>query len=112
MSNFQAKCFNKLREIKASGTTIVIVSHSLGQIEQICDRSIWICEGKIAMEGKPKEVHLEYLDYMNTPENRPAGKRTVTPSEAGITEYAGRRRKKAQGKMKALRFGRCQVYTD
>lgn len=64
-ANFQAKCFNKLREIKANGTTIVIVSHSLGQIEQICDRSIWICEGKIALEGKPKEVHLEYLDYMN-----------------------------------------------
>ena len=40
--NFQAKCFNKLREIKAQGTTIVIVSHSMGQIEQICDRSIWI----------------------------------------------------------------------
>ena len=34
-ANFQAKCFNKLREIKAEGTTIVIVSHSLGQIEQI-----------------------------------------------------------------------------
>ena len=32
---FQAKCFNRMREIKASGTTIVIVSHSLGQIEQI-----------------------------------------------------------------------------
>lgn len=41
-ANYQAKCFNKLREIKAEGTTIVIVSHSLGQIEQICDRSIWI----------------------------------------------------------------------
>lgn len=36
-ANFQAKCFNKLREIKSKGTTIVIVSHSLGQIEQICD---------------------------------------------------------------------------
>lgn len=54
-ANFQAKCFNKLREIKASGTTIVIVSHSLGQIEQICDRSIWICEGKIAMEGNQRK---------------------------------------------------------
>ena len=39
-SNFQAKCFNKLQEIKAKGTTIVIVSHSLNQIENICDRSI------------------------------------------------------------------------
>lgn len=64
-ANFQAKCFNKLREIKAKGTTIVIVSHSLGQIEQICDRSIWIRNGKIQMEGTPKNVHLEYLEYMN-----------------------------------------------
>ena len=41
-ANFQAKCFNKLREIKANGTTIIIVSHALGQIEEICDKSIWI----------------------------------------------------------------------
>ena len=34
-ANYQAKCFNKFREIKAEGTTIVIVSHSLGQLEQI-----------------------------------------------------------------------------
>ena len=63
-ANFQAKCFNKLREIKAHGTTIVIVSHSLGQIEQICDRSIWIHEGLIRAEGPPKEIDLEYLDFM------------------------------------------------
>lgn len=63
-ANFQAKCFNKLKEIKAHGTTIVIVSHSLGQIEQICDRSIWIHEGIIKAEGAPKEIDLEYLDFM------------------------------------------------
>lgn len=63
-ANFQAKCFNKLKEIKANGTTIVIVSHSLGQIEQICDRSIWIHEGLIRAEGPPKETDLEYLDFM------------------------------------------------
>lgn len=63
-ANFQAKCFNKLKEIKANGTTIVIVSHSLGQIEQICERSIWIHEGLIRAEGPPKEIDLEYLEYM------------------------------------------------
>lgn len=63
-ANFQAKCFNKLREIKAAGTTIVIVSHSLGQIEQICERSIWIQDGKIRLEGIPREVHPAYLNYM------------------------------------------------
>lgn len=62
--NFQAKCFNKLREIKAQGTTIVIVSHSLNQIEQICDRSIWIQDGMIKKEGNPHSIHLEYMDFM------------------------------------------------
>ena len=63
-SGFQTKCFNRLREIKSKGTTIVIVSHSLGQIEQICDRSLWIHEGNIVEEGKPREVHPKYMEYM------------------------------------------------
>lgn len=73
-ANFQAKCFNKLREIKAKGTTIVIVSHSLGQIEQICERSIWIHEGTIREEGKPREVHPIYLDYMGQKRESTAAK--------------------------------------
>lgn len=65
-ANFQAKCFSRLKEIKAQGATIVIVSHSLGQIEQICERSIWIHDGEIMAEGSPREVHPIYLDYMGT----------------------------------------------
>ncbi len=63
-SNFQAKCFNKLQEIKAKGTTIVIVSHSLNQIENICDRSIWIHDGKVREDGIPVDVHMDYLAFM------------------------------------------------
>lgn len=62
--NFQQKCFERLREIKKAGTTIVIVSHALTQIEQICDRSIWIDDGLIREEGSPKEVHEKYLSAM------------------------------------------------
>lgn len=62
---FQAKCFEKLHEIKRKGTTIVIVSHSMGQIEQICDKSIWIHEGKIRKIGEPKIVDEEYLYAMD-----------------------------------------------
>lgn len=68
-ANFQVKCFNKLREIKAKGTTIVIVSHALGQIEEICERSLWIHEGKVRAEGIPKEVHMQYMSYMNEKRN-------------------------------------------
>lgn len=63
-ASFQAKCFNKLKEIKANGTTIVIVSHSLSQIEEICETSIWIHQGKIKECGKPKDVHEKYMLYV------------------------------------------------
>lgn len=63
-AGFQAKCFNRLKEIKAQGTTIVIVSHSLSQIEEICERSLWIHEGYVKAEGKPEEVHEQYLEYI------------------------------------------------
>ena len=62
---FQAKCFNKLREIKSHGPTIVIVSHSMSQIEQICNRSIWIHDGLIKEEGKPRIVDPHYMEYMS-----------------------------------------------
>lgn len=63
-AGFQAKCFNKLKQIKAEGTTIVIVSHSLGQIEQFCERSYWIDEGVVRMAGAPRDVHPCYMQYM------------------------------------------------
>lgn len=62
--NFQTKCFNKLMDIKSHGTTIVLVSHSTEQIEQICSRSIWIHDGEIKMDGESREVHRAYLAYM------------------------------------------------
>lgn len=61
---YQAKCFNRLREIKAEGTTIVIVSHSLSQVEQICDRAVWIRDGLIAQEGQPREVIQGYMGWI------------------------------------------------
>lgn len=64
-ANFQRKCFNTLRNIKNNGTTILIVSHSLGQIEQFCDRSIWLADGVIRLDGEPRSVHFQYLDFMN-----------------------------------------------
>lgn len=63
-SAFQTKCFNKLKSLKEQGTTIVIVSHSLGQVEQLCDRAIWIDEGYICKEGLAREVCHEYLNSM------------------------------------------------
>lgn len=78
--SFQKKCFKRLKEIKNAGTTIVIVSHALGQIEQICDRCIWIDHGKISKIGKPMEVHAEYLKEL---EKRSQRRMQALKGEAG-----------------------------
>lgn len=61
---FQSKCFEKLEEIKESGTTIVIVSHDLNSIKRLCDRAVWINHGKIELDSKPQFAIEKYLDYV------------------------------------------------
>jgi len=70
-ARFQAKCFNKMLELKKSGITIVIVSHDLGSIERLCNRAVWIENGKIKDEGIPHDIVAEYLDdIMSKDENK------------------------------------------
>lgn len=59
--HFQDKCFNKLMELKNSGKTIVIVSHSLGSIQRFCDRAVWLNNGRVQMDGEIDKVISEYL---------------------------------------------------
>ena len=60
--HFQEKCFNKLHELKESDKTIVIVTHSLDQVKNLCTRAIWIDEGLVALDGTPDEVIPAYLE--------------------------------------------------
>lgn len=64
--SFQKKCFEKLKEIKRAGTAIVIVSHSLDQIEKICDKCIWIENGVIKEVGRSKKISDDYLIDMES----------------------------------------------
>ena len=59
--HFQDKCFAKLKEMKKSEKTIVIVTHSLGQVRELCNRAIWIYNGEVRMDGTPNEVVDEYI---------------------------------------------------
>ena len=99
-ANFQAKCFSKLQEIKEKGTTIVIVSHSLSQIENICDRSIWINEGVIRADGTPLAVHSEYLEFMNEQRKAAGGKDLDIPPE--YVAYMQERRYKENLKLSMI----------
>ena len=59
--HFQEKCFNKMRELKKEGKTMVFVTHSMESVRNLCDRAIWLYNGKVRMDGNTNEVVDEYL---------------------------------------------------
>ena len=59
--HFQDKCFAKLKELRDSDKTIVIVSHALDSLKELCTRGIWIDEGKVQKDGNITEVIEEYV---------------------------------------------------
>ena len=87
---FQAKCFRKLQEIKGRGTTIVIVSHAMSQLELICDRSVWVADGLVKMDGKPRDVHPRYMEWMSRKNQQEEKKKDEQETgEAGETDSDG-----------------------
>lgn len=59
--HFQEKCFAKLKELRNTDRTIVIVSHSLNTIKDLCTRAIWLYKGEFRLDGDPAYVINEYL---------------------------------------------------
>ncbi len=60
---FQHKSFDRIREFRKQGTTLLMVSHDKAAIQSICDRAILLNAGRLAMEGEP-EVVMDYYNAM------------------------------------------------
>jgi len=61
---FQNKCLRKITEIRNAGAAILFVSHSISQIEALCDQVIWLNEGAIKSIGDPAKLGRRYTNYM------------------------------------------------
>lgn len=57
---FQQKCEQRIQEMMSGGTTVLIVSHSIEQIERLCHRVMWLEHGKVKMIGETAEVCMVY----------------------------------------------------
>ncbi len=55
-TEFQEKCAERIKGFQQSGTTILLVSHSLATVETICERVVWLDQGEIKAIGPPQEV--------------------------------------------------------
>lgn len=59
---FQAKSEAKMKSMIGGGTTVLFVSHSLAQIEKLCDRVVWLEHGQVKKIGSTKEICKEYYN--------------------------------------------------
>ena len=59
--HFQNKCFEKMKELKAQGKTMVFVTHNMKAVKELCDRAVWLYKGEIKMDGGTNEVVDEYI---------------------------------------------------
>jgi ABC-type polysaccharide/polyol phosphate transport system ATPase subunit len=57
-----------MRELCSEDRTIVLVSHALGSIEELCDQAIWIHKGELRMEGEPSDVIHAYTSFLEVGE--------------------------------------------
>ncbi|HEX3685653.1 MAG TPA: ABC transporter ATP-binding protein [Bryobacteraceae bacterium] len=65
---FQAKCFDRLKQFRAAGKTILLVTHSMEQVSKFCDRAIFLEKGQILFDGEPEQAIGLYRTKISTQE--------------------------------------------
>jgi ABC-type polysaccharide/polyol phosphate transport system ATPase subunit len=68
-ARFRRKSFDKMRELCEQARTIVLVSHALGSIRDLCDDAIWMHKGVLRQSGEPQEVIDAYTGFLNVEED-------------------------------------------
>ena len=69
---FQQRCLEKFVDFRNDGRTIVLVTHDLGSVKNMCDRAIWLTHGVVTGEGDPAELVEAYTEMMLGNRNRNA----------------------------------------
>ena len=81
---FTRKCLDKIGEFRRRGRTIVIVTHSLGLVDKMCDEALWLRDGEVVEQGDPKRVVDAYLIYVaGGEESMLAAEREAAPEPRG-----------------------------
>ena len=79
--SFQQKCIEKFAELRRAGNTIVVVTHSLETVRNLCDRAVWLDHGHLLEDGPAGYVTDAYLDSVQ--QARRAEHGVIRPAEEG-----------------------------
>jgi homopolymeric O-antigen transport system ATP-binding protein len=97
---FQRKCFDHLYELRRKGTTIVLVSHSLGVMADLCDQAAWLDQGRLKSLGPVREVIDDYLGQVNRNEAAARAKAGAATED----EQGGRTARLGTGEVRVTRL--------
>jgi lipopolysaccharide transport system ATP-binding protein len=91
---FARKSFERIKAIRDHGKTILFCSHSLYQVEAICNRVLWIDQGRLRMDGEPAAVVTAYNNFLAVeaaaPADAPTGTAAATaPPAHGTARLTG-----------------------
>jgi lipopolysaccharide transport system ATP-binding protein len=67
-AEFQRRCYEHFYKLRQKGTTIVIVTHGLGDVKSMCDEAAWLDHGSLRAVGAAPEIVTMYLDVVNRAE--------------------------------------------
>ncbi len=81
---FQDKCYDRIRDFREKGRTIIFVSHDLEAVSRLCERAIWLHEGRVEMDGAAEDVLSGYLEPANVQKKYIST--IATPKEWGTRE--------------------------
>ncbi len=65
---FQDRCLRRIRDIQENGATVILVSHDLESVRRLCQRAIWLDEGRARADGPTAEITSTYLEELWTVE--------------------------------------------
>lgn len=63
-AEFQAKCLNKFRDFRKEGRTVIMVTHSMEAVRDMCDHAAWIEKGNLRVVGAAKETVAAYEESL------------------------------------------------
>jgi ABC-type polysaccharide/polyol phosphate transport system ATPase subunit len=63
-AGFIIKCMNRMKQLKESGTTILLVTHDVQTVRSFCDEALWLEGGQVQLTGSPIDVTSHYVQYL------------------------------------------------
>ncbi|MDQ1744214.1 MAG: type transport system ATP-binding protein [Pseudonocardiales bacterium] len=91
---FQRKCLDRIKQFQQDGRTIILVTHSLEQVRQMCDRVVLLESGSVVVDGSPAEAVRHFREVNSEADHveQAARRHLLTISDPRTVDTAGNRR--------------------